>query len=125
MPRDAPKRTPNAPPGHWPKRLLAVRVLAARVAWLDSPPRWEQGRVVWDGPSGPLAPTRSDLARAERSLKKIESYPVSAALALGDRDAWLGERSALLDVAKRLCGLHLPAADLPAVAGRAARLRPP
>jgi hypothetical protein len=41
-----------APPRRRPKRVLAVRMLVARVAWLDGQPRWQEGRVIWQGPGG-------------------------------------------------------------------------
>src|SRR5688572_25069603 len=87
------------------KRVLAVRVLAAKVAWLDGRLRWQNGRVVWETGEGAVAPGPRELARAERSLRKIRSYPVSAALAFGDAEAWLRERHARLQLAKQLAGI--------------------
>lgn len=100
-----------------PKRVLTVRMLVARIAWLDGRLRWHEGRVVWEGPGGRTAPGAADLARAQRCLYKLRSYPYASAAALGDSQAWLEARQARLDLAKQLCALS--AADLPALAQQA------
>jgi hypothetical protein len=94
------KRRISHPPGRHPKRVLAVRVLLPHVAWLDGRLEWLDGRVVWNGADGPFAPHPPDLARAQRTLHKIDQYPISAGIALGDRHAWLAERQARLEEAK-------------------------
>ena len=66
------------------KRVLAVRMLAAQTAWLDSRLWWREGRVVWQHSHGELMPSPADLAQAQRSLYKIEHYPKAANSALGD-----------------------------------------
>lgn len=100
-------RTPH-PPGRHPRRVLAVRVLLARLAWLEAPLRWDMGRIVWQGPQGAFTPQASDLSRSQSLLHKIAQYPVSADLALGDRIAWLAERQARLHQAKQLREIYAP-----------------
>ncbi len=87
-------------------RVLAIRVLQAKVAWLDAPLRWQDGRVVWVTETGPLLPTASDFARTQRSLYKVREYPRSAEAALGDVDGWLEQRQAALEQAKSLARLE-------------------
>src|SRR5207247_6403909 len=105
-----------------PKRVLTVRMLVARIAWLDGRLRWHEGRVVWVGPDGWMAPSVSDLAGAQRCLYKLRSYPHASASALGDSQAWLSERQARLELAKQLSGLA--AADLPALVRQAQQRLP-
>ena len=101
-----------------PRRVLAVRMLVARVAWLDARRVWdrEAGLVVWaethangDAAGGPFAPAPADLARAEYCLNRIARHPRSARAALGgDPNVWLRERRARLETAKRLHALRAP-----------------
>lgn len=111
------RRTPKTPPGRWPKRVLAVRVLQAKVAWLDAPLDWREGRVVWLAPEGPVVAEPGVLSRTQRSLNKIRTYPVAAAEALGDTEAWLAQRQGRLELAKRLARIHEP--DLESLAREA------
>jgi hypothetical protein len=83
-------------------------MLLARIAWLEGRLRWRDGRVVWETPEGQTAPGPTELSRAQRSLNKLRSYPVSAALALGDPESWLAERQARLELAKQLSSLSAP-----------------
>ena len=95
-----------------PNRRLAVRMLVARLAWLDGVPVWSGGRIVWEvGEGGAVSPEPSDLARAQRCLHKIRQYPRAAPLVLGDSDAWLEERQQRLEHVKRLAPLREP--DIP------------
>src|SRR5688500_10989615 len=87
------------------KRLLTVRHLAAQTEWLDSSPRWHEGRVTW--PFGTVEHTRwmtpgaAELSAAERALKKIEHYPRAADAAFGDGALWLANRHARLEIVKQ------------------------
>jgi hypothetical protein len=108
-------RTPPARRGT--RRVLAVRMLAARSGWLDGAPHWEQGRVVWRRDGVSLAPTPNDLSLAQRSHYKIQRYPISADLAFGDLAAWIERRTERLALAKRLVALSEP--DLAGLAQRA------
>ncbi len=101
-----------------PNRRLAVRMLVARLAWLDGVPVWSGGRIAWEGgEGGVVSPGPSDLARAQRCLHKLRQYPRAAPLVLGDSLAWLEERRQRLEHVKRLAALH--ELDIPALIGRA------
>jgi hypothetical protein len=108
-----------APPRRRPKRVLTVRMLLAKLAWLEGQPYWRKGRAVWEGPGARLAPEAADLARAQRTLTRLRSYPFAAREALGDSEAWLRERLARLEQAKHLRTLTTADADLPLLARRA------
>lgn len=88
-----------------PKRVLVVRMLVAKTAWLDGICYWQDGRVVWKHASGTLSPSVSDLSFAQRDLNKIRSYPFASKAALGDPERWLAARLARLELAKQLSGL--------------------
>ena len=100
-----------------PNRRLAVRMLVARLAWLDGVPVWSGGRIAWEEAGGAAAPDPSDLARAQRCLHKIRQYPHAAPLVLGDSYAWLEQRQQCLERVKRLAALREP--NIPALIGRA------
>src|SRR5262249_53956831 len=103
------------------KRVLAVRAMAASVAWLGGRPRWHEGRVVWESAHGVMDPGPAELALAQRRLYQIARYPAAASQALGDSRAWLAGRQAALDMAKMVRGLTGDAAlDLEALAAGAA-----
>src|SRR5437867_3238686 len=91
-----------------PKRVLAVRVLVARVSWLEGKLRWRNGKVIWQHGEYSLAPEARDLARTQRCLNRIEDYPRSAELALGDPAEWLHLRRERLELAKTLRTLSVP-----------------
>jgi hypothetical protein len=96
---------------------MAVRMYAARVAWLDGHLRWHDGSVVWEHAGRKLAPGAEHLARAQRCLYRIARYPIAATQLFEDPRAWLDERRARLELAKRLRTLAAP--DLPALAREA------
>ena len=100
MRQDSPetaRRTPR------PKRHLAVRMLVARLAWLDGVPVWSDGRIAWQTEDGEsIAPAPTDLARAQRCLHKIRQYPQAGRQVLGDVSAWLDARQARLESVKHL-----------------------
>lgn len=96
------------------RSVLTVRMLVVRVAWLDGLLYWEEGRVVWDNGDRRLAPRPADLARTQRILNRLEGFPISARIALGDGEAWQRERRVRLELAKRLSLLQEP--DLPPLA---------
>jgi hypothetical protein len=100
-----------------PRRVLTVKMLAAKTAWLDARLRWRDGRVVWDRPGGPLVPRPADLAAARRALDEIARYPVAAGRALGDVEGLIERRRRRLEIAKLLCEVHEP--DLSALAREA------
>jgi hypothetical protein len=105
--------------------VLAVRMLVAKLAWLDGALYWRDGRIAWVFPEGELAPGPSDLARAQRSLHKLRLYPLAGPQALGDAEGWIRTRQQRLELAKQLATLSVP--DLKAVseaarAGNAAAL---
>lgn len=93
------------------RRVLAVRMLVAKTAWLDGTPCWREGRVAWEAGKVSFYPGPADLARTQRSLHKVREQPVSARLALGDVNAWLEQRQRRLEVAKLLSRFRVP--DLP------------
>lgn len=102
---------PPAPAHRWPRRVLAVRMLAAKIAWLDGQPRWQGGRVAWETPGAAVfAPGPADIARAQRTLYKIRRYPHAARAAFGEAEEWWQQRQARLHLAKRLHRLFFPAA---------------
>lgn len=92
------------------KHVLAVRMLVARTDWLDGSCRWAEGRVAWGGPQGAFVPEATDFACAQYCLTKIRQYPRASRIALGDSESWMRNRSARLELAKRLRGL--PTYDL-------------
>lgn len=104
------------------KRVLTVRHLAAQTAWLDTPPRWHEGRVCWAIEGGKDAsyktPQPRDLAAAERTLNKIQKYPRALENAFGNDEQsgadWLAQRRARLEQVKVLVRLNAP--DLTALA---------
>lgn len=108
MARVTTRKAPNAPPGRHSRRVLTVRVLSARLSWLDCPIAWRDGRVVWLTEAGPVIADAELLARSQRALHKLRTYPVAAAQAFGDAEGWQRERTERLELAKRLSGLREP-----------------
>lgn len=106
--------SPAPSPRRKPRRVLAVRMLVAKVAWLDGALYWRDGRIAWVFPERELAPGPSDLARAQRSLHKLRQYPLAGPQALGDAEGWIRARQERLELAKQLAALAAP--DLEAVA---------
>lgn len=90
------------------RNVLAVRMLVARLAWLEAPLRWHEGRVVWHTPEALVAPGPKELSRAQRTLNRLAEYPHSAKAALGDPEAWRAACQARIELAKRLSALHAP-----------------
>jgi hypothetical protein len=90
------------------RRVLTVKMLAGKTAWLDARLRWRDGRVVWDRPGGPVVPRPADLAEARRALDQIARYPVASVRALGDPAALLERRRARLEIAKLLREIDEP-----------------
>ncbi len=107
-----------------------MRHLAVQTAWLDTSPRWHEGRARWPFAEGAqthwLTPGAAELSAAERALNKIESHPRALETAIGSAGKsgadWLARRRAQLEVVKRLA--RLEAADLPLLA-RSSRARNP
>lgn len=93
--------------------MLAVRMLVAKLEWLEGLHYWRGGRVAWVAPDVELAPGPSELSRAQRSLNKLRQYPIAGPQALGDADGWIAERQSRLELAKWLATLSAP--DLDAV----------
>lgn len=93
--------------------MLAVRMLVAKLAWLEGLHYWRGGRVAWVAPDVELAPGPSELSRAQRSLNKLRQYPIAGPQALGDAEDWMAERQTRLELAKWLATLSAP--DLDAV----------
>lgn len=89
------------------KHVLAVRMLATRVAWLDGRPQWLDGQIVWRTESGDATPGVFLFAQAQRSLHKISQYPRASRIAFGDIDAWFTQKQSQLELAKRLHALPM------------------
>lgn len=90
---------------------------AARLRWLDAPPRWRAGRAAWDGLPGAGVPSGDDLDRAARGLALTGGVGCGAR---GDgrsllRPCGMGDR---LAAARYLAALP-PVADLDALAAAA------
>lgn len=100
-----------------PARVLTVRMLVAKVVWLEGRLRWQDGRVSWETPQGAFFPTGADIARAQRTLNTIRRYPVASEAAFGDSAVWHEHQRALLEQAKQLHTLRAP--DLPLLAKQA------
>jgi hypothetical protein len=97
-------------------------MLVAKIEWLEGVHRWRNGSVCWETATTSLAPGPSDLSRAQRTLNKIRSYPLSAELALGDVDRWLIQRQARLELAKQLA--RIAGDDIARLAGAARSGKP-
>jgi len=93
--------------------VLAVRMLVAKIAWLEGALYWREGRIAWVTPEGELSPGPSDLSRTQRILNKLRQYPIAGPLALGDAAGWIEERQQRFELAKKLAGIT--AADLNAL----------
>jgi len=105
------------PPGRWPKRVLAVRMLTAKLDWLEGALHWQNGQIVWKTATACVAPDAATLSHAQRCLNTIARYPISAELALHGKDAWIADRQARIEFAKRLREISAP--DLPGLAQKA------
>lgn len=88
--------------------MLAVRMLVAKLAWLEGQLHWRNGRVAWVTADREFTPEPGDLARAQRSLNKLRQYPLAGPQALGDVESWMAERQARLELAKQLAGISVP-----------------
>ena len=102
------KRGQTAPKGRHTSKTLAVRMLVARVAWLDWPMRWVDGSCCLSDGSQTITPTVADFAATTRCLNKIPSYPIAARAVLGDLDAWLGAKRRRLDFIRSLKDVSAP-----------------
>ena len=96
------------PSGFRAKHVLAVRMYAARVAWLHGAPRWEpDGEIAYAAADGTrVSLTPEAIARAQYCLNRISVHTFSARAALGDADAYLARSRAALEVAKRLVAVR-------------------
>src|SRR5690349_17420559 len=90
------------PPGRKTRRALAVKMLAAKLEWLEGTLRWQDGRIVWQSANACVAADAGMLAHAQRTLNTIARYPISAELALQGKDGWMARRQDLIEQAKRL-----------------------
>jgi hypothetical protein len=94
-------------------------MLAARLSWLETRPRWVEGRVAFlrdtagTGTLSPFIPTGADFDRAEHTLHRLGGYPFASEAVhadMGGRHAYHARITDRLRLAKRLstCDLNSP-----------------
>ena len=62
--------------------VLAVRMLVARIKWLEGHLYWRDRQIVWTTDDADIVPDAHELSRTQKCLNKIGGFPNAGPLSL-------------------------------------------